>query len=70
MAEADFTGDIAVITGGARGLGFAVAQHLAARGAEVVLADIDETAAGAAAATLRDEGLSAHAVPMQRSCDP
>lgn len=62
MAESDFSGDIAVVTGGARGLGFAVAQSLAMRGAEVVLADIDETAASRASARLRDDGLSAHAV--------
>ncbi len=35
-------GNVAVITGGASGIGLAVAEHLIARGMHVVLADIDE----------------------------
>lgn len=35
-------GNVAVITGGASGIGLAVAEHLIARGMRVVLADIDE----------------------------
>jgi len=38
------------ITGGARGIGLATACELAGRGAQVVLGDLDETLAGAAAA--------------------
>jgi NADP-dependent 3-hydroxy acid dehydrogenase YdfG len=38
------------ITGGARGIGLATARELANRGATVVLGDLDETLAGAAAA--------------------
>lgn len=36
------TGNVAVITGGASGIGLAVAEHLIDRGMRVVLADIDE----------------------------
>jgi 3-oxoacyl-[acyl-carrier protein] reductase len=50
---------VAVITGGARGIGLGIATVLAAAGAHVVLADLDREAAGAAAAELRDRGRSA-----------
>ncbi|UTX54342.1 3-oxoacyl-ACP reductase FabG [Leucobacter aridicollis] len=43
-------GRTAVVTGGARGIGFAVAEAFVAEGANVVLADVD----GAAAATAAD----------------
>lgn len=62
----DFTGRTAIVTGGARGIGLAIAQRLSAAGASVVLADIDASAAAESAATLpralgvgcdvRDEG--------------
>lgn len=42
----------AVITGGASGLGLAVAQHLLAAGARVTLFDVNEEKGGAAAAAL------------------
>lgn len=42
MALTDFSGKTAVITGGASGIGFAVAQALYSAGANVVLADINE----------------------------
>jgi 3alpha(or 20beta)-hydroxysteroid dehydrogenase len=48
----DLTGRRALITGGARGLGLKTAATLAARGAAVVLADIDADAAAEAAASL------------------
>jgi NAD(P)-dependent dehydrogenase (short-subunit alcohol dehydrogenase family) len=45
----DLRGSIAVVTGAAAGTGRVIAQHLAAAGAEVIVADLDE-AAGAATA--------------------
>lgn len=42
----------AVVTGGASGLGHAVAAHLVASGAKVTMADVKETAGKAAAAAL------------------
>lgn len=41
MALTNFTGSVAVITGGASGIGFATAGALRERGAHVVLADIN-----------------------------
>ncbi len=43
---------VAIVTGGARGIGLAVATQLLADGARVALADIDGDAAGSAAASL------------------
>lgn len=57
--EQEFAGRTALITGGASGIGFAVADKLAGLGDNVVLADIDFDAARAAAATLTDRGLAA-----------
>lgn len=48
------TGQVAVITGGARGIGFGVAATLRSEGANVVIADADADAAKAAAAELGD----------------
>jgi 3-oxoacyl-[acyl-carrier protein] reductase len=47
---------VAVITGGARGIGFAVARALGARGLRVVIWDSDEAALAAACASLRETG--------------
>src|SRR5882724_9089666 len=45
-------GKTAIVTGGARGIGFAIAKRYIAEGARVVIADIDESAGKAAAAAL------------------
>jgi NAD(P)-dependent dehydrogenase (short-subunit alcohol dehydrogenase family) len=47
-------GKVAVVTGAARGIGYEVARTYAAHGATIVVADIDESAATAAAQTLPD----------------
>ncbi|RRO16925.1 3-oxoacyl-ACP reductase FabG [Saccharopolyspora rhizosphaerae] len=52
----------ALITGAAQGIGLAIAERFAAEGARVVIADLDGTAAEAAA-----EGLSAEALGV--ACD-
>ncbi|MGC1175179.1 SDR family NAD(P)-dependent oxidoreductase [Polaromonas sp.] len=52
MNQLDFGGRHAVVTGGATGLGFAIAQRLIASGGSVTLWDRDEAAAGKAAAAL------------------
>jgi 3-oxoacyl-[acyl-carrier protein] reductase len=52
MNQYDLAGRHAVVTGGASGIGFAIAQRLAASGAKVVIWDRDEAAGRAAAAEL------------------
>jgi NAD(P)-dependent dehydrogenase (short-subunit alcohol dehydrogenase family) len=54
MARYQLSGKVALVTGAARGIGFATARALAARGAQVVLVDLDEEAARAAAAQIDD----------------
>ena len=58
----DVRGAGAVITGGASGIGLATAQVLAAKGAKVVLADIEQGALDAAVDGLRAAGAEAHGV--------
>lgn len=52
----------ALITGAARGLGYAQAEVLAGYGAKVMITDIDGEAAEAAAAKLRDSGAQVYAL--------
>jgi NAD(P)-dependent dehydrogenase (short-subunit alcohol dehydrogenase family) len=54
MTLYDLNGKVALVTGAARGIGFATAQALIERGASVVVADLDQAAADAAAARLHD----------------
>jgi short-subunit dehydrogenase involved in D-alanine esterification of teichoic acids len=51
-----FEGAVAIVSGGASGIGLALGRALARRGAEVVLADRDEEPAENAAAAIRQEG--------------
>jgi 2-dehydro-3-deoxy-L-rhamnonate dehydrogenase (NAD+) len=52
MNQYDLTGRHAVVTGGASGIGLAIAQRLAASGAKIVIWDMDEKAGRAAALEL------------------
>ena len=58
------TGQVAVVTGAARGIGFAIAQALGQCGARVAIADLDGTAASAAAGQLRELGIEAIGVAV------
>jgi short-subunit dehydrogenase len=49
-----------LVTGGARGIGFAIAERFAQEGCEIVLTDLDLPAVRAAAAVLGDVGVRAH----------
>lgn len=44
--QQDFAGKVAIVTGGASGIGAAIVRDLAARGARVVVADVDGEGAG------------------------
>lgn len=57
----DFSGKVAIVTGGASGIGEAVAQAIAARGGQVVVADINQDAAEQAATAIGKAGGSAKA---------
>jgi len=56
-----FSGQVAIVTGAAQGIGFATAKVLAEQGATVVLADIDAERVEKVAASFNDQGLSSHA---------
>ncbi len=59
----ELAGKVAVVTGGASGIGFGMAERFAAEGMRLVLADIEEGALTAAAERLREGGAEALAVP-------
>jgi 3-oxoacyl-[acyl-carrier protein] reductase len=67
MNTLDLTGRGAVITGGAAGIGLAVAQRVAASGARLSLWDRD---AGALQAAARALGGDVHTVPVDIASDP
>jgi NAD(P)-dependent dehydrogenase (short-subunit alcohol dehydrogenase family) len=58
----DFRDRVAVVTGGAGGIGLALARAFAHEGMKVVIADVEEQALQAATDDLRDEGVEAIAV--------
>jgi 3-oxoacyl-[acyl-carrier protein] reductase len=61
------TGQVAVVTGAARGIGRGIAAVLAAEGARVVIADIDAAAAGQTAAELGEGALGAEVDVTERA---
>ncbi len=52
----EFTGKVALITGGGGGIGRASAIGFAARGAKVIVVDLDATAGEASAELVRQRG--------------
>jgi NAD(P)-dependent dehydrogenase (short-subunit alcohol dehydrogenase family) len=54
MERYELRGKVALVSGGARGIGFATARALLDRGASVVIADLDGEATARAAAALHD----------------
>ncbi|AEN13877.1 MULTISPECIES: SDR family NAD(P)-dependent oxidoreductase [unclassified Streptomyces] len=62
--EAEFAGKVALVTGGASGIGLALSRRLAASGASVVVADYHADSARKAADELRATGAQATAVAL------
>ncbi|MFM2302589.1 MAG: hypothetical protein RLZZ84_2325 [Pseudomonadota bacterium] len=58
----NLSGKVAIVTGAGVGMGAATARLLAARGASVVVSDINPETAAATAELIRSEGGKAHAV--------
>jgi NAD(P)-dependent dehydrogenase (short-subunit alcohol dehydrogenase family) len=56
--QLDLDGEIAIVTGGARGIGFESAKALGSCGANVVLVDLDQAALDAAAGLLTEAGIT------------
>lgn len=63
IAMEDLHGKVAVVTGGANGIGFAMAEAFAGAGANLVLADVNETELADAVARLTDSGATVSGVP-------
>ncbi|HYB54917.1 MAG TPA: SDR family NAD(P)-dependent oxidoreductase [Alphaproteobacteria bacterium] len=68
MNAIDLKGQKAVVTGAARGIGYAIAERLLASGAAVALWDVDETAARKAALEL-SRGGETHAMALDVTQD-
>ena len=65
----ELSGKVAVITGGASGIGLAMARRFAAEGMRVVLADIDEVSLRSAEAHLAEGGAEVLAVVCDTSLE-
>ena len=59
-----FQDQVAIITGGAQGIGLGIARRLGSEGARVVLFDQNGDALGVAVGELSGEGIEAHAVTV------
>lgn len=61
MADQDFQGKTAIVTGAASGIGAAIAAELASRGAVVIASDVDRAALDAVVQRICAQGGHAHA---------
>jgi NAD(P)-dependent dehydrogenase (short-subunit alcohol dehydrogenase family) len=57
-----FTGKVAIVTGGSTGMGLAVAQQLATEGAKVIIAGRTQSKLDAAVKLIKEAGGEVHAV--------
>jgi len=66
----DLKGKVALVVGGSRGIGFAIAEGLASMGAKVVIANSTAEQGERAAAQLRSQGREARAIAVDLRRDP
>ncbi|MFP3240996.1 MAG: SDR family NAD(P)-dependent oxidoreductase, partial [Caldivirga sp.] len=57
MPTGKLSGKVAIVTGGARGIGAAIAYKLGLEGARVIIADVNEEAGRWREGWLRDKGI-------------
>lgn len=67
MIKYDFTGKNVIVTGGAKGLGFAIVTEFAKAGANVVIADLDIEAANSSAQQLKDYNVKLYSYKLDVS---
>ncbi len=63
-------GEVAVVTGGGKGIGSGISKVLAAHGAQVVIADVDTAAGEQVAAEIRTSGGTSCCLPCDVSREP
>ncbi len=67
MEPKDLSGQVAIVTGAGKGLGWAIAERLAKDGADVVIAEIDRPSGEEKAKAIQKMGLKALAIPTDVS---
>jgi len=65
----DLSGKTAIVTGGAKGIGLGIVIRLAQAGANVLIADLDETAAAESAQKLFQQGLKTKSIKTDVSSE-
>jgi NAD(P)-dependent dehydrogenase (short-subunit alcohol dehydrogenase family) len=65
----NLTGKVAIVTGGAKGIGYGISYRLAEAGAKVLVADIDEEAAQKTAQELSAKGWAIEAIKVDVSSE-
>lgn len=63
----NFEGQVALVTGGAAGIGETISRQLAQKGATVIIYDMDEAKAGELCAELKNDGLKCEAYKVDVS---
>ena len=65
----DLSGKVAIVTGGAMGIGYGISHRLSEAGAKVIVADLDLAAAEKTAQEIKSRGFEAKAVKIDVSAE-